>query len=299
MAGDGVEPGTVPLVSIVIPSYNGARWIREAVRSALDQTLSDIEVIVCDDASTDGTIETLADIPDSRLRLVRNASNLGLARNWNRSLRLARGAYLKPLMQDDLLDPRCVGVLVNALQSAPMATLALCNRRLLLESRGPEIDAWATRHDNLLGRLGLPLGEVAGSDIFDVHRSRGLRDNLLGEPTSVMLRRDVLTIPGPFNPRMQQFVDLELWLRLAARGNVILVGDDLATFRVHRGSATWKPTSATAILRERLELLEGLRRDHASRALWSRVTWPHAMCWALLAAIRRVLPIPPPRSWGA
>lgn len=80
-----------PSVSTVIPVYNGARFIRESINSALAQTLTDIEVIVVDDGSTDGTAEIALSYSDARIRLVRHAQNRGPAEARNTGIRQANG----------------------------------------------------------------------------------------------------------------------------------------------------------------------------------------------------------------
>jgi succinoglycan biosynthesis protein ExoO len=85
MSADG------PLVTVGIPSYESSRFIEAAVRSALAQDFTDLEVLVIDDQSSDDTVALLAAIDDGRLRVLVNDTNLGAGRNWNRVLEEARG----------------------------------------------------------------------------------------------------------------------------------------------------------------------------------------------------------------
>ena len=112
-----------PLVSICIPTHQGSRWIRDSIASALAQDYARVEVVVSDDHSTDGTAETAEAVPDERVRVVRSDRRLGMARNWNRSVQLARGDYIKFLMQDDLLDPTCVSRMATVLTAEPIGRL--------------------------------------------------------------------------------------------------------------------------------------------------------------------------------
>ena len=109
-----------PSVSICIPTFNGAAYIRECVESALAQTFSNVEVIIADDASTDDTtaIATQLASVDSRVRVSCNTTNLGLVRNWNRAIGLATGAWVKLLFQDDLLDPQYLEELLAIVSGA-------------------------------------------------------------------------------------------------------------------------------------------------------------------------------------
>ena len=101
-----------PKISICIPVYNGERFLPQAVESTLLQTYPDFEVIIVDNASTDGTARWAADMAagNSKIRLFINDLNIGLVGNLNRCLEYAQGTYIKFLMADDLLLPRCLCV---------------------------------------------------------------------------------------------------------------------------------------------------------------------------------------------
>ena len=96
------------LTTICIPAYNQEAFIGECIRSALEQSHPNLDILVVDDCSTDRTLEIARSFRDRRLTVLRNDSNLGLAGNWNRVVHLARGDYVKLLCGDDVLYPYCV-----------------------------------------------------------------------------------------------------------------------------------------------------------------------------------------------
>ena len=97
------------LVSIIIPSYNHAKFVRESIVSALSQTYSPCEVIVIDDASTDGSAELLkAMAHELPIRLIQNPENIGLNATIERGLEAASGSYVSLLASDDILVPEKV-----------------------------------------------------------------------------------------------------------------------------------------------------------------------------------------------
>ncbi|QDV09002.1 Chondroitin synthase [Planctomycetes bacterium Poly30] len=104
----------IPPVSIGLPVYNGEAFLEEAIRSAMDQTFGDFELILCDNASTDGTREICAEwaARDQRVRWARSEVHTGAAGNFNRAFGLARGQYFRWAAHDDLTEPtyleRCV-----------------------------------------------------------------------------------------------------------------------------------------------------------------------------------------------
>ncbi|MBY0420869.1 MAG: glycosyltransferase [Parvularculaceae bacterium] len=113
-------------VALAMPVYNGERYVGGAIKSALAQDYSDIELIITDNASTDATEEICEDAAakDARVRYVRNPRNLGAAPNYNRGFELADGEYLKWCAHDDLLSPNFVSSCVAALERVPDASLA-------------------------------------------------------------------------------------------------------------------------------------------------------------------------------
>lgn len=103
-----------PMVTVGIPTYNRAGYLKKAIASVLSQTYSPIEILISDNASNDGTAAFLASIDDSRLRYVTQASNVGMIGNWNACLDLARGEYFLLLSDDDRLAPDALRELMNA-----------------------------------------------------------------------------------------------------------------------------------------------------------------------------------------
>lgn len=124
-----------PRVSIGLPVYNGERYLAQALDSLLAQTFGDFEVIVCDNASTDGTgeIARAYAAKDRRIRYVRNERNLGWVRNFMRAFELASGEYFRWHAADDLSAPECQARCVEALDREPGAVLAYPKTRFIDE----------------------------------------------------------------------------------------------------------------------------------------------------------------------
>lgn len=114
-------------VSLGMPVYNGERFVGEALRCVLDQTLGDFELIICDNASTDRTMEICEEVAarDDRLTVHRNSSNIGAAANFNRTVELASGEYFKWVAHDDLIAPDYLEKCAALLDSDP--SLVLCH----------------------------------------------------------------------------------------------------------------------------------------------------------------------------
>ncbi len=116
---------TEPLVSVIIPAFNAARWIERAVTSATSQTWQNVEVTVVDDGSTDDTAQIVETMNDLRVRLVRQ-ENAGAAAARNLGLRNSRGDLVQFLDADDLLAPDKLALQIEALRQSPGGSVASC-----------------------------------------------------------------------------------------------------------------------------------------------------------------------------
>lgn len=132
-----VEPiGRVPKVSIGLPVYNGEKYLEAALKSLLSQTLTDFELIICDNASIDRTGEIAERYAraDSRIRYFREPQNTGAIRNHNRTIELARGKYFKWAAHDDVYAPTFVERCAAILDTTPDAVLAFSRTRFIDEN---------------------------------------------------------------------------------------------------------------------------------------------------------------------
>ena len=132
-----------PLVSIGLPVYNGEDYLAEALNSLLNQTFSDFELIICDNASTDGT-QALCEAyaaRDPRVRYERNPANLGAAANYNRCFALARGRYFRWHAHDDRVAPTHLERCVEVLDRAPDVILVY-PQTMLIDQDGRETEPY-------------------------------------------------------------------------------------------------------------------------------------------------------------
>ncbi len=215
------------LVSICVPAYNAEEFIGATLESALAQTYAPIEVIVCDNDSTDST-GMIADgyaKSDRRVRYFRNAENIGMVRNWNEAASHASGEYIKILCADDLLAPDCVERQVAALREHPSCSI-VTNNVVIIDSRSREIGRRKNAHRTRV----YPGREYA--------RKSMLSKNLVGEPSSVLMKKELFEAEGGFDQRFKYLPDWDLWLRAMQRGDVAYLSACLSSYRVARTSMT-------------------------------------------------------------
>ncbi|MGY2064411.1 FkbM family methyltransferase [Blastococcus sp. SYSU DS0619] len=230
-------PVAEPLVSILVPTYNGERFLKAALRSALGQSHRNIEVLVGDDGSTDRTPEILARVAaeDARVRVLRFDPNIGALENPRRLLAEARGEYVKYLMHDDVLGTDCVRELVRGMQQHPEAAMAF-SHRMLIDEQGKAVPDH--EFPKLADRPTLLAGEGLGNYVL-LNCA-----NVIGEPTTVLFRRDdvdpaeLWIIDGR---TVDVLNDVQLWLHLLAKGPAFYTPRTLSRFRLHAGQNTHNP----------------------------------------------------------
>jgi glycosyltransferase involved in cell wall biosynthesis len=227
----------VPLVSICVPTYNGSRFIRQCLDSVIGQTFGDKEILVVDDGSTDDTLQIVREYAarNPRFRVVVNDQNLGLVGNWNRCVELARGEWIKFVFQDDLIAPTCLEKMLAA--SEPDAAIIACRRDFVFDEDTPEETRGYYLEHPSPDTVFSGASHITAQDICEAVIDH-IGVNFVGEPSAVLLRRDVFTRLGLFNPDLIMICDTEYWTRVASHTGLVYVPETLATFRVHAGSTS-------------------------------------------------------------
>lgn len=233
-----------PLVSVLIPTYNYARFLPQAIRSVLAQDYPNLEILVSDDASPDSSAQAIRESvqDDPRVRVVIQPANLGMVAHWNWCLGEARGRYVKFMFGDDAFNSaHAITQLVELLETHPTAAIATCARRVMDESSRP-LDLW-----NQLREEGLHDGRAM------IRRCFLSNQNLIGEPSAVLLRRSALD--RGFSPAFRQLVDLELWLHLLETGDLAYTPQPLVAFRRHDAQQSHVNHQAAIAQQETLQLV--------------------------------------------
>lgn len=199
-----------PLVSVIIPAYNASATIRRALDSVAVQDYPQLEIIVIDDCSKDATAEIVGGYSDPRIRLLRNARNLGECGAMNEGIAAAKGEYIAFLDADDEWRPTKLTKQIAALERNAAASFVTCAYQHVNQSGGR------------IGEYGFLPTNLDQKQPW----RRLLTGNFIGKPC-VIARATALAAAGPFDPKLRVAGDQDMWIRLATRGELEFVHEVL------------------------------------------------------------------------
>ena len=207
----------MPRVSIILPCYNGAKWIGQAIESVLAQTYKDFELIVIDDGSTDNSKEVISSyLYDERVRYIYQ-ENRGFSATLNRGIKESKGEFIGFIGQDDLYVPNKLQVQVRYLDEHSDVDLVHSNYCFI----NPTGQIIRIRHIKIPK---FPSREKLIEHLFIY--------NFIGFET-VLLRKKCLDKVGLFDERMIGFSDHDMWLRIAGEFNIAYIDSILVKKREH------------------------------------------------------------------
>lgn len=220
---------TRPKVSVVIPVKNGMKYLPEALNSVYAQDYGDIEIVISDDRSTDGSIEYLLKEAKLRnnLRVIHPPHPMKIDEHWTFVCENSNGEYVKLLCSDDVLFPNAISSQLRILEQYPSAGMISTKRNIIgasgvtfLRNRG-------------MGRLsGLHKG------FFAIQECVHAGTNIFGEPGSILFRKSALFETLPWNANQPYMLDIEFYIRVLKTWDIYCSNSTEGSFRVHSQSLT-------------------------------------------------------------
>lgn len=209
-----------PKVSVIIPSYNRAHFVGEAIQSILDQTFPDFEVIVVDDGSTDNTKDVVTSFKDPRVKYTFQ-ENRGIAAARNTGIKATSGEYVAFLDSDDLWLPQHLELKVRLLDSRPEVAL-VCSDNYVVDYRtGTNLGTfWHRIRVNPERASRQPLRELLSEECFISLQS-------------TLVRRSVFAEVGYLDESLRLYDDWDICVRIAQRFSIETIDMPLVTYRVH------------------------------------------------------------------
>jgi glycosyltransferase involved in cell wall biosynthesis len=234
-----------PLVSICIPVYNGEAYLNECIRSAMEQTYKNIEIVLIDDGSTDSSIKIAEELLVDFLRKIihKNETNLGLVANWRKSIELANGEWIKFHFQDDLMEADCIEIMLTQAISLHVPFVFSARKFIFDQNISDKVK------NKYLVELKKPEEIFADKKRFEpkdiAHLiTPFLSQNIIGEPVCWLVQKDLIKSAGGFNEGLKMFVDYEFALRIVLNHPSVFIRRELVLFRVHQTSTSIKHETA-------------------------------------------------------
>lgn len=264
-----------PKVSIVIPAYNNVQYIEETLKSVLNQSFKDYEVVIADHSSIDGTADVIARYADHpKVRVLSPTPTGGGAQaNWNRVSQAATGEYLKLVCGDDLIAPEALALQVEALDANPGAVL-VASRRDLIDANG----ALFLKGRGLQGVD----GKVSGRQAIRATVRAGT--NIFGEPACSLFKRELLAREGWWDNTHPYLIDEATLVRICRHGDVVALRETLASFRI--SASQWSVRLARQQSDQAIAFHNQLRKDDPSLLSWIDVALGNAKAIAMSYARR-------------
>jgi glycosyltransferase involved in cell wall biosynthesis len=234
---------TRPAVSVIMPIYNGERYVQEALDSVFAQSFCDYDVVCVDDGSTDRSLQLLEQYR-SRLTVIKQA-NAGQSAARNQGVHASTGRYLAFLDQDDRWYPHKLVQQVELLEARSDVVLVYCNSDRM-DSEGHVIQVGATKSEQPSARESL-LGRLIGEGLV--------------LPSSMLIRRDVFERVGGFDPQLRGFEDFDLCARLTQQGEIAFLEESGMCYRAHEGG--FNRAGGLTIVRSRERFLLRMRELYA------------------------------------
>lgn len=250
------------LVSVTVTSYNHVEFVGRAIESILAQTYKNLEIVIIDDGSTDGSVEIIAGYHDPRINFIRCAENTSFAAYEN-AFQMLKGKYIVETCSDDVLFPEMIEKYVDFMEEHEEFGCVFCVPQIIDEE------------DNLVGEGGI------GVAFNQPNRTREqwfrhlfMTGNCLCNP-SVCFRRTLFEKVKPYRFQFRQLQDWDLWLRVLQITNIYVFQEELMQYRIHMTKENHNMSTPTeeAVFRDKmerkyihLEIIEKIKDDFFIKA---------------------------------
>ena len=202
-----------PLVSVLMPVYNGEKYLFEAIQSILNQTYQNFEILIIDDCSTDNSVRIIQSINDKRVRFLQNKENLGQTKTLNKGIYIAKGKYIARQDQDDLSENLRLELQVNYLEKYPDIKLVGSSINFI-DNRG-----------NLITKRKAVIGHNKIINAFSI-------DNQIAHSSAMFCKSTATKLNG-YSLEYKISQDFEFWLRFANENKLDNLDENLISIRMH------------------------------------------------------------------
>ncbi len=208
-------------IAVVLPVFNGMKFLKESVESVLNQDIEEFEFLICDDYSTDGSYQYLQKIESNKVTLLQNERNIGLFPTLNRLIKTAKAPLIHLWAQDDIMMPDCLSETIKFHQKFSNINFSF-SRMYMINEKGDIIKKLFEIQDKTIS----PLGHAKSSILYG---------SIAGNIANVTLVKSAVEKVGYFNERMKYAGDFDMWCKLSKDKPVGMSAGYLIKLRTHSG----------------------------------------------------------------
>ncbi|NLO42601.1 MAG: glycosyltransferase family 2 protein, partial [Bacteroidales bacterium] len=237
----------LPLVSVCIPTYNASATILDTLSCVINQTYTNLEIIICDNCSNDDTVSLIENVSDHRIKLSVNPENFGMVGNFNIVLSKTSGKYVKLLCADDIISPDCIEKQVKVfLENPDQHIVMVAAEKHVINQKGDFLF-----RKKFPGKTGIYPGMQA------LRKSFRYGTNIFGEPGAILFLNKAIQKAGDIqiSPHLTYVVDLQLYAQVLKQGNLFVLKEFLFSFRLtstsYSAHSKWKPAIVFNQLRKK------------------------------------------------
>jgi len=268
-----------PLVSVIVPNYMHAVYLDKRLQSIADQTFTDFEVIMLDDASTDGSIDTLRawEAKDARFRFIPNDVNSGSTfHQWNKGVSEAQGDYLWIAESDDWADPRLLEYLVPLMDNNPGVGIAF-GQSMLVNAAGVEMHSFDVNYRYIFkhDRWTRPYLNDGRDEI----RNYMMLHNIVPNASGALMRKSMYDAIGGADPDWKLNGDWMFYIRMLEVGDIAYTPEILNYFRLHQQTQRIKANASGHVYTELLRIVDYIRDHHAPEPKVRRKAYRNIASW--------------------
>ena len=229
-------------ITVVLPVYNGGEYLHKSVQSVLNQIYTDFEFLICDDGSSDGSIEYLKSLDDSRIKLFFNEKNKGLFPTLNFLLRQAQTGWVHLWSQDDIMYPFCLEEEIKFIEKHPEVPFFF-SQRDIIDQNGKIIKSGATEATNEL---------ISEEHLVKVSILAG---SITGNIANTVVNKKAVEEAGYFDENMKYSADFDMWEKLSRGKPIGVINKPLIQLRSHSGQLSRQYEMKIHQLRENHEII--------------------------------------------
>jgi len=235
----------IPNISIVLPVYNGEKYLKDSVDSALAQGYTDYELIIWNDGSTDKSANLIGSYRDSRIRVFRNNNNQGLFKSLNLAIGKAQGKWIRIWSQDDVMKPNCLETETEFHRVHPEVGMSYCARDIIDGFGKVLLNAPEDKTPEVV------LPELAVQIMF-------YHGSITGNISNVMIKKSVFDEIGLFREDMKISGDFEMWFRILEKYPIGFIREPLIYLRSHKEQFSRLKGMGIIFMREDREIIQSL-----------------------------------------